>query len=201
VIDLVAANRQDGGMRTLRYYVACTADRFIARADGSHDCFLQKGEHIADQIASYPETIPGHLREALGVRGENRFFDAVLMGRNTYETGTKLGITSPYPHLKQYLFARLHRAPDAAVELVTGEPLVFINRLKAEAGRAIWLCGGGALAAALAPAIDEVVLKVHPILLGTGIPIFARTIPFTALELVAVKPYASGVLLVHYRRR
>jgi hypothetical protein len=45
-------------MRKLTYYVACTADRFIARADGSFDCFPTEGEHIAGLIESFPETIP-----------------------------------------------------------------------------------------------------------------------------------------------
>ena len=86
-------------MRKLTYYVACTADRFIARADGSFDCFPTEGEHIAALIESFPETIPGHLREALGVRAANQRFDAVLMGRRTYEVGSAVGVTNPYPHL------------------------------------------------------------------------------------------------------
>jgi len=66
-------------MRKLTYYVACTVDRFIAREDGSFDFFLTEGE----LLASFPETVPGHLRDALGVSGEGRWFDAVLMGRAT----------------------------------------------------------------------------------------------------------------------
>jgi dihydrofolate reductase len=88
-------------MRKLVYYVACTVDGFIARTDGSFDGFQTEGEHLADLFASFPETVPAHLREALGVHGPNRHFETVLMGRATYDVGAKLGFTNPYPHLQR----------------------------------------------------------------------------------------------------
>ena len=80
-------------MRKLIYYVARTVDGFIAREDGSFDCFLSQGEHFADLLRDFPETIPSHLRQALGVRVENWHFDAVVMGRKTYEVGVAVGVT------------------------------------------------------------------------------------------------------------
>ena len=99
-------------MRELKYYVACTVDRFISHEDGSFDFFLTEGEHFAYLIDSFPETFPAHLRDALGVRAENKWFDAILMGRRTYEVGLKLGVTNPYPHLEAVcLFAHSEREP------------------------------------------------------------------------------------------
>jgi dihydrofolate reductase len=187
-------------MRELTYYVACTVDRFIARADGSCDFFLAEGEHLRDLLDSFPETVPAHLRDALGVRGENRWFDTVLMGRRTYEVGLAVGATSPYPHLKQFLFSRIMTtSPDRQVHLVSGDAVEFVRRLKAEAGKAIWLCGGADLAAALFPEVDEIILKVDPVLLGSGIPLFAGALRQTALELVASRVYENGFVLLRYR--
>jgi dihydrofolate reductase len=190
-------------MRKLIYFVACTIDRFIAREDGSFDyAFLMEGEHITDQIESFPETIPAPMREAAGITGSNQWFDAVLMGRRTYEVGLKAGLTNPYPHLKQYVFSHsLGVSPDAAVELVSGDPLEKVRELKQGSEKAIWLCGGGELAAALFPEIDELILKVHPVLLGTGIPLFAGVIKQTALELTDHRIYNTGVMRLHYRVR
>jgi hypothetical protein len=42
-------------------------------------------------------------------------------------------------------------------------------------------------------------LKVHPFLLGSGIPLFSGTIPLTALELTDSKIYKNGFMLLHYR--
>ena len=194
--------RMGGSMRQLKYYVACTVDRFIARRDGSFDFFLPGGEHFADLLARFPETIPGHLRGALGVDAPNREFDTVLMGRATYEVGLAIGVTSPYPHLRQYLFSRTMReSPDRAVTLVSGDPLAAVREMKAQPGKDLWLCGGAQLAAALFPEIDELILMVNPILLGAGIPLFEGAVRETALEMTESRSYENGFMLTRYRMK
>jgi dihydrofolate reductase len=189
-------------MRTLTYYVACTVDGFIAREDGSFDFFLPEGEHLTDLFTAFPETVPGHLREMLGVSAPNREFDTVLMGRATYEVGLRIGVTSPYPHLRQYLFSRtMAESPDPAVTLVSGDALQAVRRLKSEHGQGIWLCGGAQLAAVLSTEIDELILKVNPTLLGAGIPLFAGTLSPIALDLIDTKTYGNGFMLVRYRMK
>jgi dihydrofolate reductase len=191
-------------MRELKYYVACTVDGFIARRDGSFDFFLPDGEHVADLLEGFPETIPGHLRGALDVSAENRWFDTVVMGRATYEVGRRIGVTSPYPHLAQYVVSRtMPERPDPAVHLVSDDPLAAVRELKRQDGKDIWLCGGGALAAALFPEIDELILKVNPVLLGDGIPLFdfSSEIAPAALELTESRSYANGFMLTRYRVR
>lgn len=151
-------------MRKLVYYVACSVDRFIARTDGSFDFYLTEGQHLADLVESFPETVPGHLRAIIGVTAENQQFDTVLMGRATYEVGLKEGVTSPYPHLNQFLFSRtLNQSPHPNVQLVTGSAVATVRQLKQTPGKDIWLCGGGELATSLFPEIDELILKVNPI--------------------------------------
>lgn len=189
-------------MRQLKYFVACTVDQFIAREDGSFDFFLFEGEHMADLFTSFPETIPAHLRDQLGITAENKCFDAVLMGRRTYEVGLKEGITNPYPQMKQYLFSQnIKESPDQNVELVSTNPREFVRELKQKSGKDIWLCGGGNLATALFEEIDEMILKVHPILLGSGIPLFSDVIPETSLELADSKIYNNGFMLLNYHMK
>ena len=186
--------------RRLVYYVACTVDGFIARKDGSFDWFLQEGDHLRDLIADFPETIPGHLRAQVGVSAGNRCFDAVLMGRRTYDVGRDIGVTSPYPHLEQYLFSRtLAASPDPAVQLVSGDPDAVVRELKQKRGKDIWLCGGAELASALGGEIDDLILKSNPILLGDGIPLFARAMAPRSLRLLHYKHYDNGFIRLHYR--
>ena len=189
-------------MRNLSYYVACSVDGFISGEDGSTSSFLGEGDHLSDLFSAYPETLPTHLRDLLGIRGENRVFDTVLMGRTTYEVGLKEGITNPYSNLTQYLFSRsLASSPDPNVELVTEDALEVVKRLKQTEGKDIWLCGGGKLASALFPEIDTLILKVNPFVMGAGIPLFAKRVPQTALRLVSSRTYPNGFALMHYRTK
>lgn len=187
-------------MRKLIYYIACTIDRFIAGSDDSFDFFLTDGDHVADLLQAFPETLPVHYRDKLGITAENQHFDAVLMGRRTYEIGLKEGISNPYPQMNQYLFSQtLPDSPDPAVELVSANPIPFIRALKQQPGKDIWLCGGGHFATAIFSEIDELILKVHPILLGSGIPLFSGVIQPTYLELADHKIYSNGFMLLHYQ--
>jgi dihydrofolate reductase len=185
-------------MRKLIYYIAISTDGFIAATDGSFDAFPMQGEHFADLVADFPETFPAPARAPLGISGPNRVFDAVLMGKATYDIGARVGLTSPYPHLTQYVVSSsLERQPDPAVTLIRKDPVAAVRELKARDGRAIWLCGGGKLASTLFSEIDEVIVKINPLLLGAGIPLFAGEVPVTALRLLERKVYPNGYVRLH----
>ena len=170
-------------MRKLKYHVAITADGFIAREDGSFDCF-PAGEHVTDYLKSL------------------KSYGAVLMGRKTYEVGLKMGVTDPYPFLKSYVFSRSMKAsPNERVELMRGNLANAVRKLKDESGKDIYLCGGAELATQLLEEglIDEIILKVNPLLLGSGIPVVSNISRHVDLELIDTKVYASGVVLLSYR--
>ncbi len=153
-------------------------------------------------MESFPETIPAHLRHAMGARVGNKWFDDVLMGRKTYEVGLKEGITNPYPTMRQYVFSRtMKESPDEHVELVSENAVELVSALKQETGKAIWLCGGADLAATLFAQglIDKIILKLNPVLFGKGIPLFSGLVKVANLELTDSKIYSSGHVLLHYR--
>jgi dihydrofolate reductase len=186
-------------MRDLVYYVATTLDGFIARPDGSFGEFPWDDTFGAHLMEHFPETFPAPYRPP-GVA--NQRFDAVLMGRATYEVGQREGLASPYPTLDQYLFSRtLEESPDEAVTLVTSDAVERVRELKAEDGKAIWLCGGALLAGDLYAAglIDEIIVKVNPIVFGEGIPLFARSVEAGRLVLRETHRFDSGHLIVEYR--
>lgn len=185
-------------MRKLIYYIAISTDGFIADEAGGFDAFPMQGEHMADLIADFPETFPGPARGPLGISGPNRVFDAVLMGKATYDIGVKQGLTSPYPQLDQYVFSSSMKvSPDSAVTLIRDNPVAAVRELKAGPGRAIWLCGGSKLAATLFDEIDELIVKINPLLLGAGLPLFAGKVPPTTLKLIERKVYPSGYVRLH----
>ncbi|MCS7483905.1 dihydrofolate reductase family protein [Umezawaea endophytica] len=185
-------------MRTLTYYVAASVDGFIAAADGSFDALMLDGDHMAMIFSEYPDTIPAQGREALGLLDvPNPNFDTILMGRATYQVPG--GLPSPYPHLRQYVVSSTLTGTPDDVEVVSGDVLGKVRELKAEDGLGIWLCGGGKLAAALLPEIDELVLKVNPVVLGRGIPLFDGGFPAARFTLEGTRVFESGVAVMTYR--
>ncbi|MGQ4646977.1 dihydrofolate reductase family protein [Lyngbya aestuarii] len=171
-------------MRKLKYYVACSIDGFIAHEDGTWDGFLFEGEHVSDYLESL------------------NLFDVVFMGRKTYEMGLKEGKTDPYPTMKSYVFSRtMKESPDQRVQVISENVAALVTSLKEEMGQDIYLCGGGNLATRLLgeKLIDEIILKVNPFLMGSGIPLFARVAKQTELELTDNKIYENGVVVLRYQ--
>jgi dihydrofolate reductase len=190
-------------MRPLTYYVAVSLDGFIAAPDGSFDVFPTSGDHIDMILRDWRDTLPAAAAAALGLAPDGRRFDTVLMGWETYAAGLPHGADDPYPHLRQWVLTRRHLAAStpAGVTLTDQDPVALVRRLKSEAaGAGIWLCGGGVLAAALGDEIDRLVLKVNPIVLGAGRPLFAGTYAPRSLRLHRSETFESGVIVNEYRR-
>lgn len=78
-----------------------------------------------------------------------------------------------------------------------------IRRLKTLPGKAISIQGSASIVQALARAdlIDEYLLYVHPVLLGSGKPLFAAGVNRQDFERVHLKSYANGVVALRYRRK
>ncbi|GHE50266.1 dihydrofolate reductase family protein [Streptomyces capitiformicae] len=186
-------------MRQLTYYIGSSIDGFIASPDGRFDFFAAEGDLVAAILAEYPETIPTHAREQLGVTDvANKRFDTVLMGRGTYDPGLAIGVTSPYSHLKQYVFSRTLIRPDPDVEVLSGDPVEFVRELKQREGMDIWLCGGAALAGQLVGEIDELIIKRYPVVLSSGIPLFHAPFEPAEFALTDSRVFNTGASITTY---
>lgn len=140
--------------------------------------------------------------EDRGARERKLLTTRVETGWNTYAIGLPY-LPSPYRHLRQIVFTRGHKAPADAdgVEFTDRDPVKYVRELKSESGKGIWLCGGGPLAFALRNEIDRLALKRNPLLLGSGIPLFASgDYAPTSFRPAAVTPLESGVILEEYER-
>lgn len=169
-------------MGTITYHVAASLDGYIARADGSFDGFEWDDEVVADFFADLEQ------------------FDTVLMGRKTYDVGLREGKTSPYPTMRQIVFSTtIAESPDPAVELVAGKIIEFARDLR-NSTSTIWLCGGGQIATALMAVglIDRLVVKLNPIVFGSGIPLLAAGAEPQRLRLQSTKTYDCGIALITY---
>jgi dihydrofolate reductase len=117
------------------------------------------------------------------------------MGRATLEPALKLGITHPYAHLTEYVFSRTLEGANS------GDPVELVRKLKQEDGLDIWLCGGGDLAGQLLEEVDELVIKLSPVIAGEGVPLVRQAFNPTRFALVSAVPLESGVVVLTYARR
>ncbi|GIG60051.1 deaminase [Longispora fulva] len=187
-------------MRKLTYFVGTTVDGFIAGPEDQVDHYVVSPEVVGFLSTEYPETLPTHVRSALGVDAPGTRFDTVVMGRRTYQPGLDAGFTSPYGHLRQYVASSEAESPDPAVTF-TADPLATVRALKAEDGAGIWLAGGSGLAGALLSEIDELVVKVYPVVSGTGVPLLSAAFRPSVLRLTGNRQLGDGTVVLSYALR
>jgi dihydrofolate reductase len=170
-------------MRKVTFGVANSLDNFIARVDDSVD-WLSWTPEVSAITSKFWKTI-----------------DTVIMGRRTYDIARKMG-TSSYSGVKNIVFScKLKVSPDPNVELVSGDAVEYLHKLKAGNGKGICVMGGGVLAQSLLEAdlIDEIGLNIHPVLLGSGIPLFGPVRRQVDLELKDSKVLKNGCVYLLYR--
>lgn len=173
-------------MRKVTFGGASSLDNMFARKDDSVDWLMWSNE-AQTMMTEYWKTV-----------------DTILMGRKTYEAGLKLskGKNNPYGGIKSYVFSHtLKPGKRQGVEFVQNDAVEFVKNLKAEEGGDICLMGGGNFAKTLFEAnlIDEIGFNIHPILLGSGIPIFYEMKQQVDLELLTCQRFKNGCVAVTYR--
>lgn len=173
-------------MRKVTFGGANSLDNFLARPDGAVDWLLW-GDEAAEVMANYWKTI-----------------DTILMGRKTYEVALKSGQGGGNygSSIRTYVFSRtLPEGTSAGATIIRGDPVAFVRDLKKQDGKDICLMGGGELARPLFEAglIDEIGFNIHPVLLGSGIPLFHPMTKQIDLELSECRPFKNGCVLVTYR--
>jgi len=187
--------------RKLTYYVGATLDGFIAGSQGEIDFFPIEQDVVEWIAAEYPETLPTHARQALGIDAPNSRFDCVVQGRATYGMGLDEGITSPFAHLDQYVVSSsLGTSPDPAVTVIANDPLGAVKDLKRGDGLGVWLAGGGSVAGQLVSEIDELVVKSYPVAIGSGVPMFRDVSGPVQLELTNTLALPGGTVVSVYSR-
>jgi len=189
-------------MADLTYYIATTLDGFIADDAGDTSFFPADNDYLAALATEYPETFPGQFREPFGISdAANRHFDTVVMGRHTYQPALDAGLTSPYPHLDQHVVSStLEGDADSGITVIGSDPLGAIRDLKMQDRLGIWLCGGGVLAASLVGEIDQLILKVNPVAIGAGRPLFDSHIPRDAFTHTGSTTHDNGVIVLRYSK-
>jgi dihydrofolate reductase len=135
---------------------------------------------------------------------------ALLFGRRTYEdffsfwpNQTDNPFTPVLNTTQKYVASTTLQEPLpwSNSTLLTGDAAEAVDRLKQQLDKDLLIMGSGVLVQSLMRRnlVDEYVLLIHPLVLGTGRRLFAEGCPTTALQLVDTKTTASGVVITTYR--
>lgn len=162
--------------------------------------------YIADNNGSVA-WLEGHSDNSNSDNGYNDFIkdiDTIVMGMTTYEqVVNELSPNNwPYQGMNSYVFTHKTVEDNKNAEFVSSNIAEFINKLKNEDGKSIWICGGANIVNQLIKAelIDEYHLTIMPIVLGKGIRLFSDTNPTSLLKMKQTKEI-NGILDVVYTRR
>ena len=181
---------------TTQYYTATSIDGFIADDDHSLDWLFQLGE-----AEGMEEEYPRFIADV----------GALAMGSTTYtwiaeHTGFLEDPTKWEYDLPTWVFSSrvLPRPEGPDIRFVSGDVApVHAAMVSAAAGKNVWLVGGGDLVGQFHDAglLDEVILGVAPVFLGSGAPLLPRRIVTPPLELVDVTAYGGVFAMLRYAVR
>lgn len=172
-------------MRKVILGLAISLDGYIEGPDGEFDwCFTDQDYGLSEFFSR---------------------IDALFIGRKSYEIkqqyedGGGEGIPG-MPELTEYVFSRTLPVVKTGAVLISNDAIAEAKKIKAQPGKDIWLYGGAVLTEQMLEAglIDELWLSVHPILLGSGKPLFKKQEHRIILKLLESKTYDTGLVSLRY---
>ncbi len=129
--------------------------------------------------------------------------DTIFFGRKSYDVMQKeieKSGQNPFPGIESYVFSTT-LTKVAGAHVIGSDFIHVVSKIKKEAGKDIWLFGGAVLVASLLNAglVDEISMAVHPIILGTGKPLFQGVNGRIKTQLIDSKSYSTGLISLHYQ--
>jgi dihydrofolate reductase len=174
-------------MRKIKLYIGSSLDSYIAGENGSIDWLFSDGDY---GYAKFYDSI-----------------DTILVGRKTYDQSLTFE-EYQYKGKKVYVFTRSTEEKENKnvtydVEYIDEDIPSFARLLVQQSSvekKDIWLLGGGEIVSILLNAglVDEIILSIHPIILGKGVPLFPSIKKRVKLQLQQSIPFENGLVQLCY---
>jgi len=127
--------------------------------------------------------------------------DTVVMGRKTYDFGKQYS-NPPFPGKRNIVVTKNKKLPGTSSEIIFCSLNQSYKLISSKGtSKNIWLVGGSSLISGFINKdfLDKIVLSVHPVILGQGIPLFKKINKIKKLKLIGCKFYSSGLVQLTYR--
>jgi dihydrofolate reductase len=177
----------------------------VMQAPGRADEDTRGGFERGGWAVPYNDAIKGQIMaEGMAQAGP------LLFGRRTYEDFFRVWpqrkdnpFTAVLDNAQKYVSSRTltEPLPWQNSTRLAGDAADAVAKLKAEPGQDIVVMGSGELVRSLMQhaLVDEYVLLIHPLVLGSGRRLFSDATAFAALQLVDARPTSTGVVIARYR--
>ncbi|MFL9836767.1 dihydrofolate reductase family protein [Flavobacterium sp. ST-75] len=176
-------------MRKISLFIAMSLDGYIAKPNDDLS-FLKLVEKEGEDYgyADFMATI-----------------DTIIIGRRTYDYVLKEIGASHYDNGKRdvYVITRTERPKLGRTTFYSGNLAELIERLKSEEGKNIYCDGGAEVINELLQhdLIDELIISIIPVLLGSGTRLFKNKRPEQVLELITSNTFETGLTQLRYQRK
>lgn len=164
-------------------FIGVSLDGYIARPDGALD-WLEHAGNVDHGYDAFMASV-----------------DALVMGRNTYETVLGFG-SWPFGNKPVYVLSSspLKPAPSGAVlQRLGGEPQAVVAELTRRGVQHAYIDGGVTIQRFLrAGCIHRLVINQLPVLIGQGIPLFGPLDRDIRLRHVRTETFSTGLVQTEY---
>ncbi len=173
-----------------KVFIAVSLDGFIADKNGGIDWLTET---------------PNPEQSDLGYANFSANIDAIVMGRNTFETVCGFDMDWPYTIPVFVLSNSLTKVPVeyAGKAFVVNGPLTeVIAKIHTLGHGQLYMDGGGTVQGFLKEdLIDDLILTQIPVVLGEGIPLFKAMSKRLDFELVKTETFIGELVQSHYQRK
>ena len=173
-------------MNKVIYYVASSLDGYISGVNGDISKFIP------------------HQKAIEKYQSDLLKFKTVIMGKKTYEFGYQFGLEPgqpAYPHMEHYIFSETLEIDNIADNVhIEMKSILRLKEILAESKTDVYLCGGGQFAGWLLDngLIDQLKLKLNPILLGNGVRLFGNSKTSLIAYLIEKESFEGGLEFLTY---
>ncbi len=172
-----------------KVFIATSLDGFIAGPGGNIE-FL--------------ETFPAPEGDDMGYSAFMQGIDAILMGRNTFETVLGFGIPWPFEKPVFVWSNTLQEIPaelKEKVSLVRGNVQDVLVEINNTGFSSLYIDGGKTIQSFInEDLIHEMTLTTIPVLIGEGIPLFSGEKGLKKFQCIKTKLYPNGVVQSTYEK-
>ena len=166
-------------MRKIIVNLCCSLDAFIEGSNGEIDwCFTDQDYGMTDFLNS---------------------IDTIVFGRHSYVQLLEMA-PDAFKDKTRVVCSRSLKAKDHLVKIISDNLEEEIQHLLSQPGKDIWFFGGASLMSTFLnlDLIDEMMIAVHPLILGSGKPLFTDIKERKNLTLIDTKTYDTGLVMLRY---